>query len=163
MLVGKDTLKIDDVIVVSLENKKLKRSNDQSEGSIFVARSTCSKSISCGNNFDRDNSRSSSVLRPDCKDKQYYYCHKMGYIKFYCKKLKAGMEEFERSKGKGKKKFQDVAIVVQESSSYQIELLIIEEKKSAYSEDWLLDSIDSNHVCCKKEWFDTYDTCGMRL
>ena len=45
------------------------------------------------------------------------------------------MEEFERSKGKGKKKFEDAATIVQESSSYKLELLIVEEKKSAYSDD----------------------------
>ena len=37
LLAGKETLKVDDVIVVLLENEKLKRSNNQSEGNIFVA------------------------------------------------------------------------------------------------------------------------------
>ena len=36
LLIGKETLKVDDVIVVLLENENLKRSNDQSEGSFFL-------------------------------------------------------------------------------------------------------------------------------
>ena len=35
-----------------------------------------------------------------------------------------------------------------------------EKEKRTYSDCWLLDSTPSNHVCCKKEWFDTYDGCG---
>ena len=45
LLVGKETLKVDGVIVLLLENEKLKRSNDQSEGSIFIARSNHGRSI----------------------------------------------------------------------------------------------------------------------
>ena len=58
----------------------------------------------------------------------------MGHIKFYYKKLKACMEEFERSKGKGKEKFEDAATIVQESSSYKTELLIVKEENNAYSD-----------------------------
>ena len=69
LLVGKETLKVDDVIVVFLKNDKLKNSNDQFEGCIFIARSNCSRSMSCGSNFGKDNSRSSSMSRENYKDK----------------------------------------------------------------------------------------------
>ena len=70
--VGKEILKVDGVIIVLLENKKLKRSNDQFEGSIFVARSNHGRSIAHDNNFGKDNSRSSYMPKSDYKDKQCY-------------------------------------------------------------------------------------------
>ena len=42
-------------------------------------------------------------------------------------------------------------------------MLIVEEEKSTYIDCWLLDSACSNHICCKKEWFDSYDTCGNEI
>ena len=63
LLVWNETLKVVGMIVVLLENEKLKTSNDQSEGSILVARSNHIKSMSRDNNFVRDNSKSSSMPR----------------------------------------------------------------------------------------------------
>ena len=57
------------MIVVLLENEKLKTSNDQSEGSILVARSNHIKSMSRDNNFVRDNSKSSSMPRSYYEEK----------------------------------------------------------------------------------------------
>ena len=87
----------------------------------------------------------------------------MGHIKFYYKNLKACMEEFERSKGKGKEKFEDAATIVQESSSYKTELLIVVEDKSAYSDDWLLDYVCSNHVVAKRNGLLLMILVVMRL
>ena len=58
----------------------------------------------------------------------------MGHIKFYYRKLKADLYEFERSKGKGKEKFENATMVVQEFWSYQTELLMVEDEKSTYSD-----------------------------
>ena len=46
----------------------------------------------------------------------------MGQIRFCYRKLKAYMKKFEKSKIKGKEKYENVAIIVQEPSSYEIEL-----------------------------------------
>ena len=68
LLVGKEILKVGEVINVLLEKEKLKRSNDQSEGNFFVTRSNCSRSMPYGNNFGRNNSKSSSMPRLDYKE-----------------------------------------------------------------------------------------------
>ena len=55
---------------------------------------------------------------------------------------------------------ENATMIVQESSSYEIELLVVEEEKSTYGNHWLLDSACSNYVCCKKKWFDINDAYG---
>ena len=73
------------------------------------------------------------------------------------------MKKFEKSKIKGKEKYENVAIIVQEPSSYEIELQMVEEEKSTYSNCLLLDFACFNYVCFKKEWFVTYYACGGKV
>ena len=94
LLVGKETLNEDDVIAVLLENEKFKKPSVQTEGAAFVAKSDCGRSVARGNNYGRESSRSRSRPRADYKDKECYYCHEMGHIRFNCKKLEEDLTEF---------------------------------------------------------------------
>ena len=48
-------------------------------------------------------------------------------------------------------------------SSDEGEILMVDDGKDTLGDDWLLDSACSNHVCSKKEWFDTYDACDEEV
>jgi hypothetical protein len=80
----------------------------------------------------------------------------MGHIQFYCKKLQADLEEFKKSKDKGKEKDDDEDIA---ATLAEDDLLMVEDGANGANDGWFFDSACSNHICSKKEWFNTYDSC----
>lgn len=64
-MVGKETLKIEEVITVLLETEKFKKPTSNYEGGAFVVKSEArrGRGMSRGKNFDREKSRSMSQPR----------------------------------------------------------------------------------------------------
>lgn len=85
LIVENETLKVKEVSVVILDDKKFKKTSGDNNGGAFIANLSHSRS-----NSHENNSRSKSNLRPRVvlTDKKCFYCHEMDHIQYICKKTK---------------------------------------------------------------------------
>ncbi|OMO51872.1 Zinc finger, CCHC-type [Corchorus capsularis] len=106
--------------------------------------------------------RSSSRPRVDMSSKECYYCHEMGHIKAYCKKLMEDLGDFMKSKEKNKAGVNVAAADSEEYSDEDVVLMVQEEKKDT-RDMWVFDSVCSEHISTKKEWFSKLEKCDKSV
>ena len=96
--------------------------------------------------------------------KECYYCHEMGHIKAYCKRLMEDLGDFMKTKRKDDEKNKDgVNVVVRDSDEEIVEALMVDEEKKDTRDMWVFDSACSEHVCTRKEWFSKLKECDTPI
>ena len=141
ILYGKDTLKMDEVESTLLSHEKRKKADD-SQGSVFVAHGQNQRGRSTARGFS-GHSRSKSRG----KGKQCYKCKEWGHIRVDCPLLKE-----KDDKGSDC----SMAGVAQVSDDFG-EILTVSKGNYTYSQrDWILDTGSANHLCFRREYFDTF-------
>ncbi|OMO98751.1 hypothetical protein CCACVL1_04074 [Corchorus capsularis] len=135
---------------------------DEENGSLTVERGKTNgrdyKNDARSNGRFNERGRSSSRPRVDMSSKECYYCHEMGHIKVYCKKLKEDLADFMKFKEKNKGSVNVAAADTEEYSDEDVVLMVQEEKKDTRNM-WVFDSACSEHICTKKEWFSKFEKC----
>ena len=103
---------------------------------------------------DIDQSRSNSKGR--YKDVECHYCHKKGYIKKYCWKLKNKSEKDSNDKGKDDSDNEDKV------NATFVGFLLVHEFESMNlvdnSTSWVIDSVTSFHFTSRRDLFTPYTT-----
>src|SRR3954465_7424177 len=141
ILYGKETLELEDVRVMLVNNELMKRTDPTQEGSGLVVGSRKSKGPK------REKKSSFKVSCWTCKgDNTRRECP---YREDVSKMMGRGSDRGERS---GKPE----AGVVEEALC---EVLIAQSGRKKSSDVWLLDSACTYHVCPRREWFSTYQPC----
>ncbi|OMO92766.1 hypothetical protein CCACVL1_06757 [Corchorus capsularis] len=108
--------------------------------------------------------RSSSRPRVDMSSNECYYCHEMGHIKAYCKKLMEDLGDFMKSKEKNKGGVNVAAAAdSEEYSDEETVVLMVQEEKKDTRDMWVFDSACSEHICIKKEWFLKLEKCDKHV
>ncbi|KAM7459649.1 hypothetical protein LguiA_033944 [Lonicera macranthoides] len=138
VLYGKDTLKMVDVESTLLSNDKRKSSCEEiSDSAMIVHDQNRGRNASRGSG---GNSRSRS--KGGGKGKQCYKCKQWGHIKWYCPLNKEGDTS-------------NATIACADEGNFG-DALTVSKFNSLSQSDWILDSGSSNHICFKKEYFDSF-------
>jgi hypothetical protein len=92
------------------------------------------------------------------KDVEWYYCHKEGQYRRFCRVLKQDLED-----KKNKKSFVNLVSVANdesEDSKVNTNLLSVSLGIDSLIEFWILDSACSYHICLKRQWYETFTSCN---
>ena len=149
ILYSRDTLTLDEVYDALFSKEKMHKlvgsSDNMAEG--LVARGRQQERYSGSNNRGRSKSKN--------KDKTCKYCKKKGHIIDECYKLqnknKRAGEDHKRNKPE-KSGEADVAEKYNDG-----ELLVASDIDSKQSDEWILDSGCTFHMCPNRDWFSTYE------
>ncbi|OMO88295.1 hypothetical protein CCACVL1_08477 [Corchorus capsularis] len=169
LMVGRKTLSLQDVTYAIFEYDRLKETEkkDEENGALTVERGRTNgrdyKNDARSKGRFNERGRSSSRPRVDMSSKECYYCHEMGHIKVYCKKLKEDLADFMKSKEKNKGGVNIAAADSCEEYSDEDVVLMVQEEKKDTRDMWVFDSACSEHICTKKEWFSKLQKCDKSV
>jgi hypothetical protein len=106
LLYGKETLAFKEVTRSLFSHETWKKPvNDQADGLVARFKPKCGRDKFKGKNGRGKQSRSMSrsaqggESRLDAKDVEYYYCHKKGHYKNFCRLMKQDLEDKKNQKG----------------------------------------------------------------
>ncbi|OMO91899.1 Glycosyl transferase, family 43 [Corchorus capsularis] len=163
------TLSLQDVTSAIFEYDRLKETEkkDEENGVLTVEHGrTNRRDKNDARSKGRFNERGRSSSRPmvDISSKECYYCHEMGHIKAYCKKLKEDLVDFMKSKEKNKGGVNVAAAAdSEEYSDEETVVLMVQEEKKDTRDMWVFDSACSEHICTNREWFSKLEKCDKAV
>ena len=151
ILYSRDSLTLDEVYDALFSKEKMDKlvvgSETKAEG--LVARGRPQERNSGGDGRGRSKSRNN-------KDKTCRYCKKKGHILPECYKLQnKNKRAGENQKGKQPEKSGEAEFAKDHSDG---ELLVAADGDSKHSEEWILDSGCTFHMCPNQDWFSTHET-----
>ncbi|KAK2975045.1 hypothetical protein RJ640_021054 [Escallonia rubra] len=168
LLIGKETLLIDDVMSALMDSSRVNGTSSSSQGEGLVVRSENknghgrgrgrSRSRNPGHGKDRSKSRG----KQDKSSIECWYCKEIGHIARKCPERK------EKKNGKKHVNNANVAKEDDKSSNGDLYLVFSVEQQednllsvrdNSFSTEWFLDSACSFHMCPHKEWFDCLTPC----
>src|SRR5436190_880344 len=141
ILYGKETLELEDVRVMLVNNELMKRTDPAQEGSGLVVGS------GKGKGPKREKKSSFKVSCWICKG---------GHTRRECPFREEVSKMTGRGSDRGEKSGKPEASVVEEDLC---EVLMAQSGRKKTSDVWLLDSACTYHVCPRREWFSTYQPC----
>src|SRR3954466_7974382 len=147
IMYGKETLELEDVRVVLINNEIMKKTDTTEEASGLVTKKGRGRSRSRGPKGDKESSNLGNC----------YYCKKPGHFKRDCLKREEALKKAgKRSDGASTSGKSEQAGVVEEDLC---EVLTAQSGQGKLSDVWLLDSGATYHMCPRREWFSTYQPC----
>ena len=141
LLVGKSTIKMDEVTAAILQNEVLRRENPASSSGGDSSALVASGGAGGGRRNDRRSQRGRSKSRRDLSKTRCYRCEELGHLARDCPQLKN----------------RTVAAVATAGSDSDGDVLEISDEVSTSSQQWILDSACPYHVCCREEQFDSLE------
>nr|XP_015638684.1 uncharacterized protein LOC107281003 [Oryza sativa Japonica Group] len=160
ILYSRDTLTLKEVYDALHAKEKMKKmvpsegSNSQAEGLVVRGRQQEKNT----NNKSRD--KSSSIYRGRSKSRGRYksckYCKRDGHDISECWKLQDKDKRTRKYIPKGKKEEEGKAAVVTDEKS-DAELLVAYAGCAQTSDQWILDTACTYHMCPNRDWFATYE------
>lgn len=166
MLIGRTSLKLDEVVAVLRENERMMRTEGDDDGdrALAVEYSERGRSRSRGNNgsWGRSKSRPRDMSNIEC-----YYCGEKGHIQSTCPKLREDLGNLKKLQGRIKEKSK---LVDEEDDSNTNVIdgdvfmaVNTDEGGVDFAENqnsWVMDSAASVHICKDKALFSTLHTKG---
>ena len=148
IMYGKETLELEDVRQMLQNNELMKKTYSTEEALALFVKSQRGRSKSRRPKRDLKTSSSFSC----------YFCNKPGQIKKNYMKYK---ENQKRKDGKDSDEAStsgksDQVGVIEEANENSCDILTVEPGKDKYSDDLLLDSGCTYHMCPKRGWFNIY-------
>ena len=144
LLVGKSTIKMEEVTSALLQNEVLRRENQASSSggnSALVVSGRASDRRRSDRGSRGGRSKSKDVSKIKC-----YRCDQVGHRVRDCPQLKNRMK---------------ATIEVANSSDdegYNSDMLMVSDEVSPSSQQWVLDSACPHHVCCREKLFDSLES-----
>lgn len=154
LLVGRTTLKMDEVTVTLRENERMmKNENINDEGEIAMAEES-ERGRNHSRRHDGSRGRSKSQSRPqrDMTNVQCYYCGEKGHLQLRCTQMR---EDLKKLRMMRKDDDNSQTNVVKTAEDEDIFLATTEDVDKS---NWVMDSAASEHICRDRAMFNTLKT-----